>query len=28
VVQVADVTLERGYIERDPFVVSAVALGG
>jgi two-component system NtrC family sensor kinase len=28
VVQVADVTLERGYIERDPFVVSTVALGG
>jgi two-component system NtrC family sensor kinase len=28
VVQVADVTLNRGYIERDPFVVSAVALDG
>ena len=28
VVQTADVTLERSYIERDPFVVSAVALGG
>jgi two-component system, NtrC family, sensor kinase len=28
VVQVADITLERGYIERDPFVVSAVTLGG
>ncbi len=27
-VQIADVTLERGYIERDPFVVSTVALGG
>ncbi len=27
-VQIADVMLERGYIERDPFVVSAVALGG
>ena len=27
-VQIADVRLERGYIERDPFVVSAVALGG
>ena len=26
--QIADVTLEQGYIERDPFVVSAVALGG
>jgi GAF domain-containing protein len=26
--QIADVMLERGYIERDPFVVSAVALGG
>ena len=25
-VQIADVTLERGYIERDPFNVSAVAL--
>jgi two-component system, NtrC family, sensor kinase len=28
VVQIADVTLERGYSERDPFVVSAVELGG
>ena len=27
-VQIADVRLERGYVERDPFVVSAVALGG
>ena len=27
-VQIADVMLEQGYIERDPFVVSAVALGG
>ena len=27
-VQTADVTLERGYIERDPFFVSTVALGG
>jgi class 3 adenylate cyclase/putative methionine-R-sulfoxide reductase with GAF domain len=27
-VQIADVTLERGYIDRDPFVVSAVDLGG
>ena len=27
-VQTADVMLEQGYIERDPFVVSAVALGG
>ena len=27
-VQIADVMLERGYIERDPFAVSAVALGG
>ena len=27
-VQIADVMLERGYIEGDPFVVSAVALGG
>ena len=26
--QIADVMLEQGYIERDPFVVSAVALGG
>ncbi len=26
--QIADVTLEQGYIESDPFVVSAVALGG
>jgi GAF domain-containing protein len=26
--QIADVTLERNYVERDPFVVSAVALGG
>ncbi len=26
--QIADVTLERGYFEGDPFVVSAVALGG
>ncbi|MGO9302429.1 MAG: GAF domain-containing protein, partial [Candidatus Korobacteraceae bacterium] len=26
--QIADVMLERNYIERDPFVVSAVALGG
>ena len=26
--QIADVMLERGYIERDPFVVSAVAHGG
>ena len=28
VVQIADVTLERGYIERDPVSVSAVELGG
>ena len=28
VVQTADVTLERSYIERDPFVVSAAALAG
>src|SRR6266403_1673815 len=28
VVQIADITLERGYIEGDPFVVSAVTLGG
>ena len=27
-VQIADVRLEQGYIEGDPFVVSAVALGG
>ena len=27
-VQIADVTSERGYIDRDPFVVSAVELGG
>ena len=27
-VQIADVRLEKGYIEGDPFVVSAVALGG
>ncbi len=27
-VQIADVTLERGYIEGDPFNVSAVTLGG
>ena len=27
-VQIADVMLERGYIEGDPFHVSAVALGG
>ena len=27
-VQIADVRSERGYVERDPFVVSAVALGG
>ena len=27
-VQNSDVTLERGYIERDPFVVTAAALGG
>ena len=27
-VQIADVTLERGYIEGDPFNVSTVALGG
>ena len=27
-VQIADVRLEQGYAERDPFVVSAVALGG
>jgi GAF domain-containing protein len=26
--QIADVTLERGYLEGDPFVVSAAALGG
>jgi GAF domain-containing protein len=26
--QIADVMLERGYVERDPFVVSAVAHGG
>src|SRR5258706_8545127 len=28
VVQTVDATLERGYIERDPFSVSAVDLGG
>jgi GAF domain-containing protein len=28
VIQITDVTLERGYIEGDPFVVSAVTLGG
>src|SRR5258708_3830501 len=28
VFQIADITLERGYIEGDPFVVSAVTLGG
>src|SRR6202040_3149691 len=28
VTQVADVTRSRGYIEGDPFVVSAVELGG
>jgi GAF domain-containing protein len=28
VVQIPDVTLERGYIERDPLSVSAVELGG
>jgi two-component system, NtrC family, sensor kinase len=28
VVQITDVTLERGYIEGDPFIVSAVTLGG
>src|SRR6202011_283021 len=28
VVQIADVTLERGYIERDPLSVAAVELGG
>ena len=28
VVQIADVTKERAYVERDPFVVSAVARGG
>ena len=28
VVQVADITLERGYIEGDPFAISAVTLGG
>jgi two-component system, NtrC family, sensor kinase len=28
VVQITDATLERGYIEGDPFVVSAVTLGG
>src|SRR4029077_13112648 len=27
-VQIADVRLEQGYIEGDPFVVTAVALGG
>ena len=27
-VQIADVRSERGYVEHDPFVVSAVALGG
>ena len=27
-VQIADVTLERGYSEGDPFVISAVKLGG
>ena len=27
-VQITDVTLERGYIEGDPFIVSAVTLGG
>ena len=26
--QIADVMLEQNYIERDPFVVSAVAHGG
>jgi signal transduction histidine kinase/CheY-like chemotaxis protein len=28
VAQIADVTTSQGYIERDPFVVTAVALGG
>jgi two-component system, NtrC family, sensor kinase len=28
VAQIADVTTSRGYVERDPFVVTAVALGG
>ena len=28
VVQITDATLQRGYIEGDPFVVSAVTLGG
>ena len=28
VVQIADVTTERGYVERDPFVVTAVEQGG
>jgi two-component system, NtrC family, sensor kinase len=28
VVQITDATLERGYVEGDPFVVSAVTLGG
>ena len=27
-VQIADAMLERGYVERDPFIISAVALGG
>jgi len=27
-IQIADVRSERGYVEHDPFVVSAVALGG
>src|SRR3979490_728246 len=26
--QIADVTTSQGYVERDPFVVTAVALGG
>jgi signal transduction histidine kinase len=28
IAQIVDVTAERGYLERDPFVVAAVALGG
>jgi len=28
VAQIADVTTSQGYVERDPFVVTAVALGG
>jgi two-component system, NtrC family, sensor kinase len=28
IAQIVDVTIEKGYVERDPFVVSAVDLGG